>query len=747
MPIAWEDTLAAFNPKGTGAVTITKRTDVAGDQTTPWISKVELTTPTGYYDPTIGKENNNTQYSGTGQPVDVWWAMNFYNGTTASHFLISVHIDYDKWGNKTDGPLSKFNHQAELILDPIRPDLTLRDATTKEWAEAALKGNDTIDPRSLLAAATGIDAVVSWLKGQAKDVRDWAAKIDGPDSGWQGDAAGEFKTLLERYAIELDGLRNQLEGANYGPYLKYAAQSIGIAINAVSQTQAAWYAVGFPYQCILEVLTEAMAQRPFYWTGTAWDYNTPLGDPQNDNAGFLTNLDKAAKKRWLEKVHTMLDAGGDRALSDLGTAYAPLIAKLRPGLLPVGIKLPPTPAPDPNNSGSPPPGTGGGGGGGGTGGKGDLGLGDGNQSLGAGGGGGGSHSGSKPPPLPPPPIVGPPGSGTSGGGSGTGTPIRDKNGNILLDKDKKPILLPPGGYIGAGGKVYDANGKEVLGKDGKPIVVPQGSSVPPGTGGGIYGPNAKVPKGSTVREDGTVVDADGKPVLDSDGNPYVLEKGGSIAEDGTLLGADKKPISDYVQRSSDLRHAWNSMAGSGGTTVGTGGGLRPPPIDSAPWTMDLGGFGSGSGSGHTSDGVSFGAYPGLFGGAGVGGASIPTASGGGSGPRILGTSSGFNPGAIENSGMAPGSKAATAAAAEAAAAKEAAMSQKASALAAEEAAAMRGGSVATSGGGMPMMPPMGGMGGGMGGQGEKDRQRTTWLAEDEEVWGTETGAVNGVIGR
>ncbi|MGW2545101.1 hypothetical protein ACWC5I_30550, partial [Kitasatospora sp. NPDC001574] len=41
-----------------------------------------------------------------------------------------------------------------------------------------------------------------------------------------------------------------------------------------------------------------------------------------------------------------------------------------------------------------------------------------------------------------------------------------------------------------------------------------------------------------------------------------------------------------------------------------------------------------------------------------------------------------------------------------------------------------------------------GMGGGAGAGGnEKDRQRTTWLAEDEEVWGTESGAVEGVIGR
>lgn len=117
-------------------------------------------------------------------------------------------------------------------------------------------------------------------------------------------------------------------------------------------------------------------------------------------------------------------------------------------------------------------------------------------------------------------------------------------------------------------------------------------------------------------------------------------------------------------------------------------------------------------------------------------------------PRLVSSGGGLSPQAIENSGgLAPGGKTAAVAAAEAAAAEKAA-TQKAAAMAAEEQAAMRGRSVSTSGGGMPMMPPMGGMGGGMGaGQGEKDRQRTTWLAEDEEVWGTETGAVDGVIGR
>jgi hypothetical protein len=41
----------------------------------------------------------------------------------------------------------------------------------------------------------------------------------------------------------------------------------------------------------------------------------------------------------------------------------------------------------------------------------------------------------------------------------------------------------------------------------------------------------------------------------------------------------------------------------------------------------------------------------------------------------------------------------------------------------------------------------GGMGGQGGGQQQQDRERSTWLAEDEDVWGTDPDAVPAVIGR
>ncbi|WP_261562287.1 hypothetical protein, partial [Frankia tisae] len=48
--------------------------------------------------------------------------------------------------------------------------------------------------------------------------------------------------------------------------------------------------------------------------------------------------------------------------------------------------------------------------------------------------------------------------------------------------------------------------------------------------------------------------------------------------------------------------------------------------------------------------------------------------------------------------------------------------------------------------GMPFMP-MGGMGGGPGQGQSKERQRNTWLTEDEEVWGTDPECAPAVVGR
>ncbi|MGW1229336.1 AAWKG family protein [Streptomyces sp. NPDC002530] len=76
-----------------------------------------------------------------------------------------------------------------------------------------------------------------------------------------------------------------------------------------------------------------------------------------------------------------------------------------------------------------------------------------------------------------------------------------------------------------------------------------------------------------------------------------------------------------------------------------------------------------------------------------------------------------------------------------------ARSARAAQLAAEEAAALRRPATTSSSGGSPMMPPMGGMGGMGGGTQSDERERSTWVSEDEDTWGTDEGGVSAVIGR
>ena len=62
--------------------------------------------------------------------------------------------------------------------------------------------------------------------------------------------------------------------------------------------------------------------------------------------------------------------------------------------------------------------------------------------------------------------------------------------------------IPPGGSVAADGTILDANGNPVLGPDGKPLRA-----------------DPRIPPGGSVAADGTILDANGNPVLGPDGKP------------------------------------------------------------------------------------------------------------------------------------------------------------------------------------------------------------------------------------
>ncbi len=281
----------------------------------------------------------------------------------------------------------------------------------------------------------------------------------------------------------------------------------------------------------------------------------------------------------------------------------------------------------------------------------------------------------------------PPGSGpgSDGAGPGGGDGSTGDTGPVTTTTSSGPPPPPPPfTSIGGGG--------------------PKGGLFPPpGT------PNTflKVPTGSYVGRDGVVIGPDGKPVLGSDGRPIIVPPGSRVNGNGEIVGPRN---TGNLEQKDRLRKAYPPP----GTKVSGNAGesamerylksLRrtPPPLpplrapDTMPLTMSkfdpLSNFHSG---------------PGALGGSRIGVSSDLSSS--------LAPPSGGKPATTSTAGPPLGGPK----------------------------------SGAGSGNGVPFYPPSAGGAGGTGGagQGKGERDRTTWLAEDEETWGTDPTVAPGVLGR
>ncbi|MFI9005900.1 hypothetical protein ACIGNX_01545 [Actinosynnema sp. NPDC053489] len=289
-----------------------------------------------------------------------------------------------------------------------------------------------------------------------------------------------------------------------------------------------------------------------------------------------------------------------------------------------------------------------------------------------------------------------------------GDPLRAPKGTALT--------VPEGSKITADGAVLGPDGKPVPGPDGKPLTVPKGSSLGSespahvrtltdavGSVGG--GTQLTVPTGTRIAADGTLLDEDGDPLLDATGHPLTVPKGSTIGPNGTLLGPNGQPLLMPRQLTAAPARQFTADAveplpmirrGTSFTAVEPGGPLLPrDPIRTGTVAA-------------AEDGLGLAAR----------GTGVRTRAVIGSDGRVVGE--GVEVPATSRRYNAAG---AGVAAEEAALAARAGQSQS----------------------GMPMVPPMGG-GGPMGG-GSSPKQPSTWLVEDEDVWGTESSAPPGVIGR
>ncbi|MFI8828926.1 hypothetical protein [Streptomyces sp. NPDC053431] len=665
--------------------------------------------------------------------------------------VIGFNLD---WKNVLDSPQSKFN----LFHSDGNKVLT-------ELVFSTTHSSGAVSYASFDAAADVVHGVHAWLAKWTPIIKRWEEGVDADESDWKGSAAGAFRKFLdvvstEMSKVQLDLAQPQLapgatgypdtfdfsQQSGYEQLIRGAKQKLNESLYAMYQALEQWWwppgakemnPKTSPVWRMRDALAAVMSNATCTFTWKADNNggeNSPTTySPENvkvvDNGGsdvsqkfWLDGVELAAKKTWLENLKT-LDEAAQTHMGAVDTAYLALGGALREGIYQPRLQMPTGGGTGPGIDG--PPGGPGTGSGGGTGGKGEGGPGGGigggtGGGIGGGKGGNGPKGGPKTglpdtfpgtgsgggPGSPPPTSL--PGSGSSGGGA----PLLDRNGKPVMGADGKPVVLPPGSRIGKDGKVYDKNGKPVLGSNGKQLVAPPGAKVgqqqpaPEETPGkGLPGSNydqIRLPEGAKVLGDGTVVDARGKPLLDSNGNPYALPKGATL-KDGIVVDASGKPLSRAYQLLTNAEHALNSRPTPHPSTSGGPGGNHNRLLDHL-------GSGGGGGSGSKS-----------FTGTATGGSTV------------------FGDRAARSVGLPPPGTGATASAGGDTGGRQAS-----------------GGTGSGTGGGTgggaqtgqpPMMPPMNpGAGGGQPNQG-KDRQRTTWLTEDEDTWGTDTGSVSGVIGR
>ncbi|MER7024910.1 MULTISPECIES: hypothetical protein [Streptomyces] len=657
---------------------------------------------------------------------DVWWSFRFSVGSSDLEYFLGATMD---WGGLDSGPFHHFVQQPEAILGPVA---------------GSLKGNDVASLGSFDTAGITLRGLERRLDGARGILDAWAREVNEDDSNWQGSAAGVFRTVLHGMADELDRLRIEMTTPrDIAAELDRTRTQMHSTLTALLAAHRDWRAdrMAWPVNAVHDALQEAMqgASVSFGYQ-TVGDGSNPeakvtssYGDPSTQ--GFWDRVQSRAKALWLANVYTRLDQPAGQHMQALTSTVGSTGTAIPQQITPLRLRMP-------------------GGGAGGTNpfGPGTSPFGSGTDPYGSGidrkalppeaqqylkNNGYGSGTG-------PDGAGGPDGSGAGPEGArssvdeqgkGDGARLPGGSGKDGPEGGKIPDVKQFAQQLGGGtGGIGDGSTDGHAGGEGdRSGHVPPGMIPPPppkiqppmtgtsgggsglktspfGSGGGaakLVGPDGRtltdrnghavdVPRGSKINADGTVTRPDGTLATDRNGNQLTVPRGTKlhpVAEpphDGSVWRERKMP--ENVQLPG-------GKGGSGGATA------HPPVMPRGLSTVSgLGGGGAGGGGGASSGEI----QP----------------------PRT-----GMSPKAFKNGGslpppppeeFPPGGR-----------------GGRGGAL--QEATSM---GRSTSSGGSPMVPPMGagGAGAGAGGQGG-DRERATWVDEEEEVWGTDGGATPGVIGR
>ncbi|MEV8100317.1 WXG100 family type VII secretion target [Kitasatospora sp. NPDC085879] len=619
--------------------------------------------------------------------------------------------------------------------------------TGQSEAYQSASDHDSVpDPQSLFRAAAAIGDTGAAIADTHQSVNHLIYQVNRGD-WWAGPTADGFSQMLSQANSVLmehaDALYNhQNSFNNAGAALSQARENVltmweraCAALqqwwNGLTDTQRRNYEFGkWPYMTREHLPpVEVRGDTTYYRVGDFPTIADPLTQSMRDQLNQLATVYRTeiANTQTLEDVN--LTGGG------LGGAGGPNLGNVPPPNLP--------PPPDANdllknlNSG----------GGDGTGG-GDN-LGDLFKRLGVGDGTGGSGGGGAGGALPPPPTLGDLGQGGPGGAGGALPP--------------PPTL----GDLGQGGGDLGAAGGG-LGGAGAPLGFDAGAGLGSGAG---EGPGAVGGAGGALPPPPTLSDLGGEGLGGAGGAAGVLGPAGADAArggGGAALGGTSDPGMVQMPMLMPMSpRTSSSIARSAQLPAGPGLDFS----DLGPAGLPTGRIGAPSGSPKTSV-----IKPPTF--AGLEDTAVP-------GPSSFARSAKTDPlqqefadllgkdpkvaalaaarqkagtGALGEAGLpssprfsgGAGALGARTAAAEAGASTLAARTAAAEAGVAGRLAGAAGaaGPAGPYGGGMPYMPPMGGMGQGQRPGGAGERERTTWLLEDEDVWGaTERDAADGVIGR
>ncbi|GIF25617.1 hypothetical protein BJ973_003895 [Actinoplanes tereljensis] len=244
-----------------------------------------------------------------------------------------------------------------------------------------------------------------------------------------------------------------------------------------------------------------------------------------------------------------------------------------------------------------------------------------------------------------------------------------------------------------------------------------------GSGGGGEDPFAGLPDasdGSGGSGDPFADLPDGSDAFGGADDPF-----GGLPDSSDAFNSSSDPFADLPAFSSSNSGSTDPFSGLPDlSTTGSSSAFDPAGL---PSLSSLGGLGALGGLGGLSGlGGGSGGFGGLGAGSSKGGGGIGAFDG------LAGADdSAYSPTGLDGAGLVPTSD----------------FAAGSDLLGAAGAAGSAAGTSAGSSG-MPMMPPMGGMGGMGGGKGKEDeRERSTWLAEDEEIWGTDPDVSPAVVGR